>query len=360
VIEKAPPRTLVDRVERYVARFLLGLPHPVQLRLSGKPQIVIDGQPLHPEMQLALSARTRRGVPPLRAESAELGRARMLAETRRYVSDPIPLRVRDLIIPLPGRSLDARHYAPDDGGGPHPLLVFFHGGGFALGDIETHDEPCRLLCRDAGVHVLSVAYRLAPEHPFPAGIDDGEAAFRWAVENAASLGADPSRVGVGGDSAGGNIAAVVTASTANKPPSPSFQLLIYPVTDRSAPRPSFESFAEGFLLERADVEWFDRAYIGERVELLRDVRISPLLAAEPPAVPTVVVTGGFDPLRDEGEAYAAWLERHGTPVQFFRFSGLIHGFINMTSVSPAAAEAVRETAALLRRVLNAEGLRSTA
>jgi acetyl esterase len=231
------------------------------------------------------------------------------------------------------------------------LLVFFHGGGFILGDIETHDEPCRLLCRDAGVHVLSVAYRLAPEHPFPAAIEDGEVAFRWAVENAASLGADPSRVGVGGDSAGGNIAAVVTALAAKNPRSPAFQLLIYPVTDRSAPRPSFEYFAKGFLLERADVEWFDRAYIGEQRELQRDVRISPLLAETPPSVPTVVVTGGFDPLRDEGEAYAAWLEKHGTPVQFVRFAGLIHGFINMTSVSRAAAEAVRETAALLRRTL---------
>jgi acetyl esterase len=341
---------LADRAERFVARLLLGLPHPVQLRLSGKPQVVIDGQPLNPEMQLTLSTRKRRGVPPLRAESAELGRARMLAETRRYASDPIPLRVRDLSIAAEGRTLDARHYAPDEPGGPHPLLVFFHGGGFIIGGIETHDEPCRLLCRDAGVHVLSVDYRLAPEHPFPAAIEDGEVAFRWAIENAASLGADPSRVGVGGDSAGGNIAAVVSAFAVQKPPSPAFQVLIYPVTDRSVPRPSFEYFAKGFLLERDDIEWFDRAYIGERRELLRDVRISPLLAEEPPSIPTVVATGGFDPLRDEGEAYAAWLEKHGTKVELRRYSGLIHGFINKTSVSPAAAGAVREIAALLRRM----------
>jgi acetyl esterase len=278
----------------------------------------------------------------------------MLAETRRYGSDRIALReVRDLSIPAEGRSLEARHYAPDEPGGPHPLLVFFHGGGFCLGNIETHDEPCRLLCRDAGVHVLSVAYRLAPEHPFPAAIEDGEVAFRWAVENAASLGADPSRVGVGGDSAGGNIAAVATALSARKAPSPRFQLLIYPVVDRSKARPSFEYFEKGFLLERADVEWFDEAYIGAHRELLRDVRISPLLAEEPPAVPTIVVTGGFDPLRDEGEAYAAWLQKHGTPMQLRRFSGLIHGFLHMVSVSPAAADAVREIAEMLRRTSRA-------
>jgi acetyl esterase len=356
VTRDAPRRTIVDRIERFVARFILGLPHGVQLRLSGMPQVVIDGQPLHPEMQLALSARKRRRVPPLRAETAELGRARMLSETRRYAGEPIALgAVRDLSITAEGRSLDARHYAPDEPGGPHPLLVFFHGGGFILGDIETHDEPCRMLCRDAGVHVLSVAYRLAPEHPFPAAIEDGGVAFRWALENAASLGADPSRVGLGGDSAGGNIAAVVTALTANGAPSPAFQLLIYPVVDRSVSRPSFEYFAKGFLLERADVEWFDVAYTGGRPELMRDVRVSPLLAEKVHGVPTVVVTGGFDPLRDEGEAYAAQLEKHGTAVQFRRFSGLIHGFINMTSVSPAAAEAVREIATLFRRTARANG-----
>lgn len=356
MIGAIPRRTFVDRAERFVARLLLGLPHPLQLRLSGVPQVVIDGQPLHPEMQLALSTRRLRKIPPLRAESAEVGRSRMLAETRRYARQPLALGgVRDLSIPAEGRTLAARHYAPDESGGPHPLVVFFHGGGFALGDIETHDEPCRLLCRDAGVHVLSVAYRLAPEHPFPAAIEDGVAAFRWAVENAAALGADSTRVGVGGDSAGGNIAAVVSALAEKNPPSPAFQLLIYPVADLSTARPSFDAFAEGFMLERADVEWFNAAYVGTRLELLRDERISPLLAEKPPRVPTVVITGGFDPLRDEGEAYAAWLERHGTPVEQRRFSGLIHGFIHMTSVSPAAAGAVRELSAMLRRLSRATG-----
>lgn len=343
-----PRRTLRDRAELFLARALLGLSHETLLRLSGKPQIVIDGQSLHPEMQFAITTRKRLKVPPLRAATPAVARRALLAETRRYAGKPLPLAVRDLKIPSHGHQLDARHYAPPEPGGPHPLLVFFHGGGFSLGDIETHDGPCRLLCARAGVHVLSVAYRLAPEHPFPAAIEDGEAAFLWALEHATELGADPSHVGVGGDSAGGNISAVVSALGRKSGKSPHFQFLIYPVADRSQTRPSFEHFSEGFLLERADVEFFDRCYTGASTELTRDVRVSPLLDEMPPAVPTVVATAAFDPLRDEGEAYAAWLERHGTPVVMKRFPGLIHGFINMSSVSRVADHAMSELAALLR------------
>ena len=342
-------KTLRDRFEYFVARTLLKLSHDTLIRLSGKPQIVIDGQVLHPEMQFALTTRKRRRVPPLRARTAELARSRMLAEARRYAGEPLPLPVRDHTIPSHGHSLRARHYAPPEAGGPHPLLVFFHGGGFALGDLETHDEPCRLLAARAGVHVLSVEYRLAPEHPFPAAIEDGEAAFQWAVENAASLGADPERIGVGGDSAGGNISAVVSLLTGRSGKPPAYQLLIYPVLDSGNPWPSHQFFGKGFLLEKADIDFFDRCYLGGRTDLSRDERVSPLRAALPPSVPTVLVTAAFDPLRDEGEAYGALLERHGTPIVKRRFSGLIHGFIQMTSVSRAADEAVSDIAAMLRQ-----------
>jgi acetyl esterase len=339
--------TLRDRLERLLARALLRLPPDTLLRLSGNPQIVVDGEALHPEMQFMLAARRRRGVPPLRAETAQLARRRMLAESRRYAGDPIPLSVRDVRIPSRGHDLPARHYAPPEPSGPHPLLVFYHGGGFALGDVETHDEACRVLCQRAGVHVLSVDYRLAPEHPFPAAIEDGESAFLWALENAAALGADPSRVGVGGDSAGGNIAAVVSqlGRVLGKPPA--FQFLIYPVVDRHTSWPSHQLFAKGFLLEWADIEFFDRCYGAEH--LSSDERVSPMRAAAPPNVPTVVVTAAFDPLRDEGEAYAAWLTEHGTPTVVRRMPGMIHGFINMSSVSRAADLAMTEIAALLRR-----------
>ncbi|HVW30307.1 MAG TPA: alpha/beta hydrolase [Polyangiaceae bacterium] len=343
--------TVRDRIERFVARALLRLPHDTLLRLSGAPQIVIEGEALHPEIQFMLAARKRRRAHPLRAETAELARSRVLAETRRYAADPIPLSVTDIRIPSRGHALPARHYAPPEPGGPHPLLVFFHGGGFVVGDIETHDEACRLLCQRAGVHVLAVAYRLAPEHPFPAAIEDGEEAYLWARENAAALGADPSKIGVGGDSAGGNIAAVVTQIARAAGKAPAFQLLLYPVVDRTTPRPSHELFANGFFLERADIEFFDVCYGASHLSL--DERVSPIRAAAPPDVPTVLVTAAFDPLRDEGEAYAAWLMDHGTPTILRRMPGMIHGFINLTSVSRAADLAVTEIAALLRRTSRA-------
>jgi acetyl esterase len=344
-------RSVADRVERLLARTLLRLPHAAQLKLSGKPQISIDGVTLHPEMQLALAARKSRKVPPLRDADHLRARQRMLADALRYGGDPLPGdRVRDLAIPSPAGELAARHYTTNEPGGPHPLLVFFHGGGFSLGDLDTHDEACRILCRRAGVHVLSVAYRLAPEAPFPAAVEDGEVAFRWAAEHAAELGADPARVGVGGDSAGGNIAAVVSAATTGKGHCPAFQLLLYPVVDRSRERPSLRHFAEGFLLERADIEFFDGCYLGTRRDLNHDVRVSPLLGTSPPRVPTIVVTAGFDPLRDEGEAYAEWLRQHDVPTTLRRFPGMIHGFINMTYVSEAAHEALTEVAEMLRRV----------
>jgi acetyl esterase len=346
VIAQVPKKSLRDRIELFVAQKLLALSPRVLIRLSGMPQIVVDGQSLHPEIQLALATRRLRKVPPLRAATVAGARAAMLADTRRYTGKALPLAVRDLTIPCQGHTLDARHYAPPEPGGPHPLLVFFHGGGFCLGDIETHDPVCRLLCARAGVHVLSVAYRLAPEHPFPAAVEDGESAFLWALEHAASLGADPSRVGVGGDSAGGNISAVVSQAGQKTGKTPHFQLLIYPVADRSTARPSFGFFAKGFLLERADVEFFDRCYVGDAL----DERVSPLRAAAPPSVPTVVVTAAFDPLRDEGEAYAAWLEEHGIPVTLRRMPGLIHGFVNLASVSGAADRAMSEIATLLRRL----------
>jgi len=343
--------TLRDRLERLMARVLLRLPHRTLIRLSGKPQIVVDGQTLHPEIQFLLAARKLRNAHPLRAETAPLARQRMLAESRRYAGDPIALVVHDVRVLSHGHVLAARHYAPPGHGGPHPLLVFFHGGGFALGDLETHDEACRILCQRAGVHVLSVAYRLAPEHPFPAAIEDGESAFRWALENAASLGADPSRVGVGGDSAGGNIAAVVSQSARAHGTPPAFQFLVYPAVDRHETRPSHDFFAEGYFLERADIDFFNRCYGTTHLSL--DERVSPLRAGSPPAVPTVVITAAFDPLRDEGEAYAAWLAEHGTPTVLRRMPGMIHGFINLTSVSPAADLAVTEIARLLRQTSRA-------
>jgi acetyl esterase len=340
--ELGAPRSFFARVEARLARSLFRLPHSVQVLLSLGSAIRIDGETLHPEMQLLLKARLWRGGGTLRAESPELARRRMRAEALRFRGDPVPLgAVTDLRIGGADGELRARHYAPDEAG-PRPLLVYFHGGGFATGDLETHDEACRLLCKHGRVHVLAVDYRLAPEHPFPAAIQDACAAFAWAREHAAKLGADPSRVGVGGDSAGGNLSAVASLLAAREGrPSPAFQLLIYPAADRHTARPSWSLFAKGFLLEKADMDWYDRTYAGPT----RDPRVSPCLAEDLSGLcPAVVVTAGFDPLRDEGEAYAAALEAAGNHVELRRFGGLIHGFVNMTGVSPAAHDAVLEIA----------------
>jgi acetyl esterase len=244
----------------------------------------------------------------------------------------------------------ARHYAPAEFGGPHPLLVYYHGGGFTYGDLDTHDGVCRLLCRHAGAHILAVDYRLAPEHRFPAAVEDARAALGWAHEHAGLLGADPGRVGVGGDSAGGNLAAVVSQLAARDGgPAPVLQLLIYPATDFTRRRRSRELFREGFLLTQAEMDWFDENYLGAERTHAADPRASPLLAGEFSGLaPAYVATAAFDPLRDEGEEYAAALRAAGTPAVLRRFPGFIHAFIASAGVSRRAREAVVEIAGATR------------
>jgi acetyl esterase len=234
-----------------------------------------------------------------------------------------------------------------------PLLVYFHGGGFVTGDLDTHDAPCRILCRHAGIQVLAVDYRLAPEHPFPAAIDDARAAFRWARAQAESLGADPHRVCVGGDSAGGNLSTVIARMAAiEAEPQPFLQLLIYPPVDRVTSRPSLTLFREGLLLTGEDMDWYNLQYVGDEQTLLADPRVSPLLAPVPPGLcPALIFTAAFDPLRDEGEAYAAALQAAGVPTNWQRIEGQVHGFVNMVDVSPAARRAVVDIARALREHL---------
>jgi acetyl esterase len=203
----------------------------------------------------------------------------------------------------------------------------------------------------AGAQVLSVAYRLAPEHPFPAAVDDAWAALCWAAANAASLGADPARLAVGGDSAGANLSAVVAQRAAREGGPPlAAQVLLYPPVDRRAPYPSLELFADGFFLTRAEIDWFDRLYATE--EQRGDPRRSPLRAADLGGLaPALVVTAGFDPLRDEGEAYAAAMAAAGTQVRLRRHASLIHGFLNMIDLSRAARAATVEVGDELRIML---------
>ncbi len=347
-------RSLTTRLKARAGAFTGRMAPRTQVLLSGRRPITVDGLRLEPEVQLLLATRDRLGVPPYDETLTVEGNRRFTVEEA-AVAGGRPLavgRVQDRTVPGAAGALRARHYAPPGNAAGAPLLVFFHGGGFVVGDVETHDAPCRLLCRAGGMHVLSVEYRLAPEHPFPAAQDDAVAAFAWASEHAAELDADPARVLVGGDSAGGSLSAVVAqAAKAGDCPAPALQLLLYPATDAVTVRRSAELFADGFFLTSALMDWYKGHFLVED-EDLSDPRRSPLLADDLSGLaPAVLVTAGFDPLRDEGEAYAAALEAAGVPVVLRRFDGLFHGFINSIGVSPVCRDAVAEIAGMARAAL---------
>lgn len=343
---------MLRKIEIALARLLFRLPPRTLVWLSGKPPVTVNGAVLNPEVQLLLVAkRIRGGADGLKAKTPELARRRLRQETLRYASLSPPIRsVRDLVVPAPHGNLRARHYSPEERSGPHPLLVYFHGGGFTTGDIDTHDEPCRVLCHHAGVEVLSVEYRLAPEHPFPAAVEDASVAFAWAREHAAELGADPKRVGVGGDSAGGNLAAVVARLAAvNGGPTPAFQYLIYPVTEALGQHESRRLFAQDLLLTADDIAWVDQCYFKADPTTALDPRLSPLKADDLRGLcPAVVITAGFDPLRDEGRAYARALEAAGNDVTHIEIDGLVHGFLHMAGLIGSAHAAVLTIAKALR------------
>jgi acetyl esterase len=260
-------------------------------------------------------------------------------------------RTEDRGIPGPAGALRARFYWPREAvpGEVLPVLVFFHGGGWVIGGLDSHDAPCRALANGADCIVVSVDYRLAPEHPFPAAVEDAEAALAWVAASAREFGGDPARLAVGGDSAGGNLAAVAAqlAAKSGKPPL-AFQLLIYPATDLSGGIASPPELDGGYLLTRDLVNWFHGHYLNRPEDAL-DLRVSPLLAddhAELP--PALVITAGYDPLAPQGRAYADALEGAGVPVEHLHYGGQIHGFISMAGVLDDARDALDRSAAALR------------
>jgi acetyl esterase len=249
--------------------------------------------------------------------------------------------------------LPARLYVPQGVPAPAPLLVYYHGGGWVIGSSATHDASCRLLAHEARVRVLSVDYRLAPEHPWPAAAEDAHRAFTWAVEHARELGADPERIAVGGDSAGGNLAAVVARRARDAGgPLPAFQLLIYPATDFSRPRrASHQTYGAGYLLTTERMDWFEEHYVpapADKTHPDASPQLADDLAGLPPAH---IATAEADPLRDEGEAYAEALRRAGVTVSVRRHPHL-HGFFNMT-VSRSARNGVSHLAGVLQHALRA-------
>jgi acetyl esterase len=262
-------------------------------------------------------------------------------------SEPVA-GVEDRKLPGPGGDLPVRIYVPY-GSGPFPVLMYFHGGGWVIGNIEISDGLCRSLANAAGCIVVSVDYRLAPEHPFPAAVEDAFHATEWAAANASGFGGDSSRLAVCGDSAGGNLAAVVAqVCRDNGKPEIRFQLLIYPVTDAACDTPSYSENAEGYFLTKDAMRWFWNQYIQNDAD--RSHRYaSPLRASSLAGLPAaLVITAEFDPLRDEGELYAERMRAAGTPVQLKRYDGMIHGFFTMSAMIDQGRIAIQQSAAALR------------
>jgi acetyl esterase len=344
------PLRFPPRVEHRVLRAACELPPRARRALFGAPPC-LDGQELAPDIHALLRLARLQGE-----TSLVEGRTPEQARTENLWAAPVvtgprrPMRaVAALSVPGPAGEMPARLYlAHDAPSETAPLIVYYHGGGWVVGDLVTHDGVCRFLAAHTGFRVLSVDYRLAPEHPFPAPVEDAVAAFEWAAANAGLLGADPSRIAVAGDSAGANLSAAVSLLTRDAKARPAMQLLLYPVTDAVGDLPSRKLFAEGFLLTKGDMDWFEGHYIPEGCDE-SDPRISmmraPDLAGLPPAY---VVTAGFDPLRDEGEAYAVRMREAGNRVALRRHSGLIHGFANLTAVSRTSHAAMREVCGALR------------
>lgn len=256
----------------------------------------------------------------------------------------------------PGGALPYRLYRPRPAfAGPRPGLIFFHGGGGVFGSIDTHDGLCRALAAESGCTVISVGYRQAPEHRFPAAVEDSYAATLWVVEHARELGLDPQRIAVGGDSAGGGLATIAcqTAARSNGPRL-ALQLLLCPVLDLAAESASRREFAEGYFLNRTTIEWMLAHYCPERTDLA-DPRLSPLRAAELAGLPPAHIhTAEFDPLRDEGEAYAAKLRRAGGAARYICHAGMIHHFYGMAGAIPAARTALQAIGAMMGEALGRE------
>jgi acetyl esterase len=344
----------VNAASRVVLRTLPKIPKPVKRLLTRRRSITIDGNTLDATLQLMLAAQRSAGLDGLVA-SWDVSVARtQLRKLAAMVDGEIAVGVKELSIPGPAGAIRARHYVPVNTHGTEPLLVFFHGGGFVLGDIDTHDGLCRLICRDAGVHVLSIDYRLAPEHKAPAAGADCYAAYRWALEHAAELGADPARVAVGGDSAGGNLAAVVSLQARDDGVQlPALQLLIYPVTDFNSETRSKTLFAEGFFLTNKDMGWFQANYLEGASIGDDDPRAAPLLAEDLSGLPpALLLTGGFDPLRDEGDQYAAKLAAAGVTVDHRQYPSLVHGFANFFPLGGGSATATADFVSALKAHLS--------
>lgn len=326
------------------------------LPLLGPPPKNDRGATLDEQIHLMLtmlSLLERAGRP--RLDQLGPDRARAEVERLSQLSEMAPLpvhRVEDRRIATREADLPVRVFVPRSGPGTLPATVYFHGGGFVIGSLDSHATLCRLLAVRSGSIVVAVDYRLAPEHPFPTGVEDACAAFEWVHAHADELGIDARRIALAGDSAGGNLAAVVSQIMRDRGgPMPCFQLLVYPAVDLSRSFDSHRTLGEGYFLTESLMDWFLANYLTD-LSHARDPRASPIVTGELAGLPPAhVVTAGFDPLRDEGEAYADALRAAGVPTTSRCYESLIHGFTGMGGLSDAAAHATEDLGEVLHRAL---------
>jgi len=298
---------------------------------------------LHPQIVKAIEAMQRAGLKPIEAQSPADARRQMEETARSRKAEPLPVaRIEEREIPGPAAPIPVRIYWPE-AAGARPAIAYYHGGGHVIGSLDTHDLVARNLCHGAEAVVVSVDYRMGPEHKFPAAVDDSFAALRWVHANAASLGADPNRLGVHGDSAGANLAAVVALMSRDAGgPALRLQSLVYPVGDYSLSAPSYETYADGYgPLTRGAMQWFQRHYLRSPADA-EDWRASPIRAASHAGVaPAIVVTAECDVLHDDGVAYAEALRRAGVQVEYREYAGMIHAFFGMVPIVDDAMNAQR-------------------
>jgi len=313
--------------------------------------------PLDPQARKVLDQLAALGLPPNYTLSPQEARVNM--NSRPQSSGPEVARVEDRAIPGPGPEVPVRIYTPG-GGGPFPVLVWFHGGGWVVGDLETADGTARRLTAQAGCVVVSVDYRLAPEAKFPAASEDCYAVTQWVAGNAGSIDADPGKIAVGGDSSGGNLAAVVSLMARDRGgPSLAFQLLVYPVIARDFDTGSYRQNGEGYALTTDAMRWYWDLYLRDDADA-SDPHAAPLLAKDLSGLPpALVITAEFDPLRDEGEAYAQRLQAAGVDVTQRRYDGMIHGFFGMTAFIDRGRIAVADASAALKAAFSAKARAAT-
>ena len=323
----------------------------------GWPRVGSDGMTLDPQARKFLDRLAAANLPPLSQQTAEYARSQMALSTKFLGRPPRVEKIRDLKISGPGGELALRAITPLEAA-PEllPIVVYYHGGGWVAGDLASHEAVCRALANAAGALVVSVDYRLAPEHPFPAAAEDAHAALAWLGENGAEIGGDPARLAVCGDSAGGNLAAVAALMARDRGgPRIALQVLAYPITDFDLDTESYHLFAEGFHLTRSDMAWYWDQYAPDIKDRAHPYA-SPLRAEDLSGLPpALVITAGHDVLRDEGESYARRLREAGTAVTLSRYEGMIHGFLRRFPFFDQGRIAIDEIGAELRRAFEVKG-----